>query len=70
MRFAPLLAASMLLGGCWTPGPGQLDPTRYPWDQPKPGGAYCIVSLEAPSATGITVGGASKVEMGCTPPAR
>ena len=70
MRFAPLLFAAALLGGCWTPGPGELDPTRYPWDQPKPMGDYCIVSLEAASATGISVAGASKVETGCTPPKR
>ena len=33
MRNALPIALMMLTSGCWTPGPGQLDPTRYPWDQ-------------------------------------
>jgi hypothetical protein len=30
-RLAILLA--LPLAGCWHPGPGEVDPTRYPWDQ-------------------------------------
>lgn len=33
-RALALLPLALLLAGCWTPGPGQVDPTRYPWDQP------------------------------------
>jgi len=33
MRLLPVLPIVLLLGACWTPGPGEVDPTRYPWDQ-------------------------------------
>lgn len=38
MRSLAVIPLALLLAGCWTPGPGQIDPTRYPWDQrmPKP----------------------------------
>ena len=32
MRILTLLPLVLLTGACWTPGPGQVDPTRYPWD--------------------------------------
>jgi hypothetical protein len=63
MRRHMLLPLTLLLAGCWTPGPGQVDPTRYPWDQPKPG--YCVVSLELPSSSGIVAGGGEAVHMAC-----
>ena len=31
MRILTIIPLSCLLAGCWTPGPGQLDPTLYPW---------------------------------------
>ena len=51
------IAAALLTSACWTPGPGQVDPTRYPWDQPRTKPNYCIVSLENPAATGIVARG-------------
>ena len=62
---------ALLVVGCWTPGPGQMDPTRYPWDQPHvkrhplPEGSYCIVSLDVGGGTGITVGQQSPADMPC-----
>ena len=32
MRLPALIPLALLLSACWTPGPGQVDPTRYPWD--------------------------------------
>jgi hypothetical protein len=32
MRASLLLSLTLLTSGCWTPGLGQRDPTRYPWD--------------------------------------
>lgn len=73
-----LVAPAAVLGGCWTPGPGQVDPTRYPWDRPKP--EYCIVSLELGSSAGIVARdsvptfeelpptGGNAVEFACTRP--
>jgi hypothetical protein len=66
MRTLFLLPFTLLTAACWTPGPGQADPTRYPWDQPKPAGTYCVVSLEQPGASGITIGGQSAMQMGCS----
>jgi hypothetical protein len=72
MRTIAVIPIALLAAGCWTPGPGQLDPTRYPWDQPHrqlpPKGSYCIVSLETGSSTGISVGGGSTVDMPCKEP--
>ena len=80
MRTPALVPLALLTTACWTPGPGQLDPTRFPWDQPrpKPQAGYCIISLELPSPTGITArGGISSSEqaafgaqpqLGCVPP--
>ena len=31
MRTLAIIPLACLLAGCWTPGPGQLDPTLYPW---------------------------------------
>ncbi len=65
------LPVALLVAGCWTPGPGQMDPTRYPWDQahlkqrPGAGRSYCIVSLDAGGETGIHVGGQNRVDMPC-----
>ena len=67
MRNFALISLVLLTPACWTPGPGQFDPTRYPWNQPKPKGAYCIVSLEQPGATGITIGGQNTVNSACSP---
>jgi hypothetical protein len=39
MRSPALLPLVLLTAGCWSPGPGRPDPTRYPWDvrnQPSP----------------------------------
>jgi hypothetical protein len=66
MRSFALIPLALLAGGCWTPGPGQFDPTRYPWDQPKPEDNYCVISLEQPSATGITIGGQNTVNSACS----
>ena len=62
LAFTPLL---LLTSACWTAGPGQIDPTRYPWDQ-KRVASYCVVSLETANATGITVGSGSVTQMACT----
>ena len=67
MRIVIILLA-LLSAGCWTPGARQLDPTRYPWDQRKPEGSYCVVTLEAGSATGITTGGGNAVNLECRGP--
>jgi hypothetical protein len=32
MRAVALVPIAVLLAGCWSPGPGQRDPARYPWD--------------------------------------
>jgi hypothetical protein len=32
MRIPTAILLAVLLGACRTPGPGQVDPTRYPWD--------------------------------------
>jgi hypothetical protein len=76
------LPLALVPSACWTPGPGQLDPTRFPWDQPQrlaraaPAEEYCMVSLESGSTAGIGAGGGG-VQMGCqvmpnrsTPPRR
>lgn len=65
------LPLALATGACWTPGPGQLDPIRYPWDQPRrpaqrvPAPEYCIVSLEDGHAAGIAAGGGGVVHMAC-----
>ena len=71
MRNVVAIPLAFILTGCWPPGLGQLDPTRYPWDQRNrqvarpPDGNYCIVTLEAGSATGIMVGGQNVMELEC-----
>ena len=35
MRILSIISLALLTSACWTPGPGQVDPTRYPWDQRK-----------------------------------
>jgi hypothetical protein len=74
MRVIALAMLAMLTSACWTPGPGQRDPTRYPWDQrlnrvaeaPATGEArFCVVSLEQPRS-GIIVSGGAAVAMPCT----
>lgn len=58
LRVVILTPALLLAGACWTPGPGQVDPTRYPWDQrARPSASYCVMVLETPAATGIVVRG-------------
>jgi len=37
MRVLSLLPLALVTAGCWTPGPSQVDPTRYPWAQPVRG---------------------------------
>lgn len=32
MRTVSILPLTLLTAGCWTPAPGQSDPTRYPWN--------------------------------------
>jgi hypothetical protein len=66
MRPSALAPVLLLTGGCWTPGPGQVDPTRYPWDQRKAAPGYCVVSLETGNAAGITVGGGGTTQMACS----
>jgi hypothetical protein len=72
MRFVLPFALAPLLAACWTPGPGQIDPTRYPWDQPQAKaaakGSYCIISLETPAASGITTGEPDGVQLACNAP--
>ena len=34
MRGFALIPLALLVTACWSPGPGEMDPTRYPWDQP------------------------------------
>ena len=62
----------LLTASCWTPGPGEVDPTRYPWDQTRTAAAskasYCIMSLETPSSSGITTGGGDVVHLACKEP--
>jgi len=67
MRVAIGMPAVLLTGACRTPGPGQVDPTRYPWDQRKPA-SYCVVSLETPPASGIAAGGQNVMAMKCKEP--
>ena len=70
MRALALLPIASLLAGCWTPGPGQLDPTRYPWDQ-RPlsskfaAGTYCVVALQPVAASGIVLSGNAPTTPGC-----
>jgi hypothetical protein len=65
------LPLALLTAACWTPGPGQLDPTRYPWNQPHrlaraaAAPEYCVVSLESGSTAGIDTGGSGVMHMGC-----
>jgi hypothetical protein len=63
MRTLALIPLALLTTACWTPGPGQLDPSRYPWDPVnlRAKATYCVVSLERPNATGITVPGDTRV---------
>lgn len=42
MRARILLPLALLTTGCWTPGPGQRDPTRYPWD---PGNRVTVTAV-------------------------
>ena len=51
--------------GCWTPGPGQVDSTRFPWDQRKAPANYCVMALETPSSSGITNNPQSTISMAC-----
>lgn len=68
MRIFILLPILLLTSACWTPGPGQVDPTRYPWDQrARPAASYCIISLETGSAAGIGPG--SRTTLTCKEPA-
>lgn len=68
MRAPATICLPLLLAACLAPG--ERDPTRYPWERPKPEAQYCIVSLELPGSTGITVGGRSVMHMACNPPPR
>ena len=69
MRILGLLPLALLVAGCWTPGPGQIDPTHYPWDQPKrePKAEYCVIALEPAASSGITIGNQSPIQLGCAP---
>ena len=75
MRNLVVIASALALAGCWTPDPGQPDPTRYPRDQRKwqaahpSHGTYCVMTMETGSATGITVG-SNIMEMQCKEPQR
>ena len=57
MRRIPIAALALATTACWTPGPGQVDPTRYPWQQRKPAIEHCVIQLENPAATGIVARG-------------
>jgi len=35
MRAFALLPLALVTAGCWTPGPGKVDPTRYYWNAPR-----------------------------------
>jgi len=84
MRTLVLIPLALLTGGCWTPGPSQVDPTLYPWHSvtrkapeptilpiPRaeaPQPEYCVVMIEQPRTTGIRVGGRSPVALSCATP--
>ena len=79
MRILVLIPLALATSGCWTPGPGQIDPTRYPWDQPHLRQAkaqpqpelkanYCIMSLESGNSNGITAVGGNTVNLVCQEP--
>ena len=68
MRVLPLIPALLLTSACWTPRPGQVDPTRYPWDQRKPPASYCVMTLDTGSSNGITAGGGNAVNLACKEP--
>lgn len=68
MRRIGIIALAFACASCLAPG--ERDPTRYPWDvRAQPRATYCIVALEQPASSGITVGGGNTVDLGCTPPA-
>jgi hypothetical protein len=64
MRRLILPALALLTSGCWTPAPGQVDPTRYPWDRrnlpaplpppPPPYGRIEARGLSSPSPSWTT----------------
>ena len=49
MRSLAIIPCACLLAGCWTPGPGQLDPTLYPW-HPRNKAALAASSAPDPYA--------------------
>jgi hypothetical protein len=65
MRSLALLPFAVLLAGCL--GPGERDPTRYPWQQPKRAGVYCVVALQ-PASSGIVISGGAGPRLGCPAP--
>jgi hypothetical protein len=71
MRPLAVLPLALLAAGCLAPG--ERDPTRYPWDQPRPKGSYCIISLEMPGTAGIVINPDARrdaVQLACNPPPR
>jgi hypothetical protein len=67
MRHLIILTLPLATTGCAWSGQGP-HPARYPWDQPQWHSSYCVMSLEVPSSSGITVRGGKPVELACTPP--
>ena len=59
MRSLALIPLALLTAACWTRGPGQLDPSRYPWDPANLNAkaTYCIIAVDQPDGSGISTGG-------------
>ena len=71
IRALAAIPVALLAAACWTPGPRPLERQFYRWEAPERRTAYCIMSLELPSASGITVtpGGGNTMDLKCNPPA-
>ncbi|WP_156029986.1 hypothetical protein [Sphingomonas sp. URHD0057] len=66
MRTFAVFGIALLTSGCLAPG--QRNPTRYPWDQPPPKTTFCVVALEPPGTSGITIGRHRPELLGCSTP--
>lgn len=48
-RTLSLIPLALLASACWKPGPGQVDPTRYPWDRPQNQPKLEVVPMTEPT---------------------
>ena len=62
MRGVAIIAIALATGSCLEHG--ERDPTRYPWDQPKPKATYCVVALEQPAISADATIAAVKKALG------